>query len=103
MFGLYRLMLALLVVVTHLGSTEIFGGLAVWAFFMLSGFLITGVLNTRYTFSRQGLIEFGLSRALRLLPNIGFLMAWLYSPFFLWEMPTFNQVSLIHRLQYRKH
>ena len=36
---------------------------------MLSGFLITGVLNTRYTFSRQGLIEFGLSRALRLLPT----------------------------------
>ena len=69
MFGTYRLVLSLLVLLTHLGSVEVYAGLAVWAFFMLSGFLITGVLNTRYGFDHEGLLEFAFSRALRLLPT----------------------------------
>lgn len=68
MFGCYRLILAFLVVVTHIGKIEVFAGLAVWAFFMLSGFLITGVLNSRYAFDGRGLLAFTISRALRLLP-----------------------------------
>lgn len=68
MFGIYRFILALLVVVTHIGKVEIYGGFAVWGFFMLSGFLITGVLNWRYGFTKAGLVEFAWSRALRLYP-----------------------------------
>jgi peptidoglycan/LPS O-acetylase OafA/YrhL len=69
MFGTYRLLFALLVLVTHIGRIEVVAGLAVWAFFMLSGFLITGVLNTRYGYSGKGMLEFALSRALRLFPT----------------------------------
>jgi peptidoglycan/LPS O-acetylase OafA/YrhL len=69
MFGTYRLLLALLVLLKHFKATEVFSGLAVWAFFMLSGFLITGILNTRYGFARAGLIEFGVNRTIRLLPT----------------------------------
>jgi len=69
MFGAYRLILAILVVVTHIGHVEVIAGLAVWAFFMLSGFLITGVLNTRYGFGLPGLSGFAVSRILRLYPT----------------------------------
>lgn len=68
MFGTYRLILALLVLVTHIGKVEVYGGIAVWGFFMLSGFLITGVLNRRYGFTKMGLVYFAWSRALRLYP-----------------------------------
>ena len=78
MFGIYRFILALLVLVTHIGKVEIYGGFAVWGFFMLSGFLITGVLNRRYGFTKDGLVEFGLSRALRLYPTywLSIALAW---------------------------
>lgn len=68
MFGTYRLILALLVLVTHIGKVEVYGGVAVWGFFMLSGFLITGVLNRRYGFTKLGLVQFAWSRVLRLYP-----------------------------------
>ncbi len=69
MFGTFRLLLALMVLLKHFHATEVFSGLAVWAFFLLSGFLITGILNTRYGYSREGLVEFFFNRALRLLPT----------------------------------
>lgn len=69
MFGTYRLVLAIFVVVTHIGHVEVIAGLAVWAFFMLSGFLITGVLNTKYGFNVSGLSGFAFSRILRLYPT----------------------------------
>lgn len=69
MFGSYRFILALLVVVTHIGHIEVIAGLAVWGFFMLSGFLITGALNTHYGLSAAGLQRFWASRVLRLYPT----------------------------------
>ncbi|AGS20634.1 acyltransferase family protein [Rhizobium etli] len=69
MFGTYRLLLALLVLLKHFKETEVFSGIAVWAFFLLSGFLITGVLNTRYPPGRTGFIEFSINRALRVFPT----------------------------------
>jgi peptidoglycan/LPS O-acetylase OafA/YrhL len=69
MFGTFRLLLAMLVLLKHFKTTEVFSGLAVWAFFLLSGFLITGILCTRYGNSRSGLVEFGVNRAIRLLPT----------------------------------
>jgi len=68
-FGTYRLLLALLVLLKHFKATEVFAGLAVWGFFVLSGFLITGVLNTRYRPGSTGLTEFVINRALRIFPT----------------------------------
>ena len=48
MLGTYWFILALLFLVTHIGRLELYGGFAVWGVFILSGFLIMGVLNQRY-------------------------------------------------------
>jgi peptidoglycan/LPS O-acetylase OafA/YrhL len=69
MFGTFRLLLAIAVLVTHIGGIEILAGQAVWGFFMLSGFLMTAVLQSKYHFSRQGMIAFTLSRFIRLFPT----------------------------------
>jgi peptidoglycan/LPS O-acetylase OafA/YrhL len=68
MFGCLRLMLAFLVVLSHLvGSTYLqhFGYYAVRAFFLLSGFLMTASLNDVYRFDAR---RFWSNRLLRLLP-----------------------------------
>ena len=84
MFGTYQLLLALLVLLKHFKATEVFSGLAVWAFFLLSGFLITGALNTRYRSGRTALIEFSLNRALRVFPThwlsliLAFISIWFF-------------------------
>lgn len=69
MFGTYRLLLALLVLLKHFKDSEVFSGLAVWGFFLLSGFLITGALNTHYRSGRADLLEFWFNRALRIFPT----------------------------------
>jgi len=69
MFGAFRFVMGLLVVVTHIGGVETIGGIAVWGFYVLSGFLMTAVLNTRYGFDRDGLLGYAASRAFRLLPS----------------------------------
>jgi len=69
MFGTFRLVLAMMVVFTHIGRVEIVAGVAVWGFFMLSGFLMTAVLNTKYGFNGTGIGRFALSRATRLYPG----------------------------------
>ena len=55
--------------VTHIGRLEFYGGFAVWGVFILSGFLIMGVLNQRYGLTKKGLVEFSWSRAIRLYPT----------------------------------
>lgn len=69
MFGAFRFVLAVMVVITHLGGIEIVAGVAVWGFFMLSGFLMTAVLNKKYGFDASGLGRFAMSRGLRLFPT----------------------------------
>lgn len=69
MFGIFRFVMALLVLVTHIGGIEVAAGIAVWGFYMLSGFLMTGVLNRRYGFKRKGLTRYAASRAVRLFPT----------------------------------
>jgi peptidoglycan/LPS O-acetylase OafA/YrhL len=75
MFGTFRFALALMVVVTHVGGIEVVAGIAVWGFFMLSGFLMTGVLNCKYGFRASGLRAFTTSRAIRLLPTYWLMLA----------------------------
>lgn len=67
MLGSVRLLLALGVMVTHLWAADggIAGEYAVFGFYVLSGFLITRVLNDVYRFA---LARFALNRMLKLLP-----------------------------------
>ena len=68
MFGLLRLFLSYLVVISHLSGSiyaEHFGYYAVRAFFVISGFLMTSALNEVYHF--EG-VRFWTNRLLRLLP-----------------------------------
>jgi peptidoglycan/LPS O-acetylase OafA/YrhL len=65
-----RYVLALLVAWTHLWSFPIgwIGWQAVFAFYTLSGYLMTRVLQERYGFSLLGMRAFAVNRVLRLYP-----------------------------------
>src|SRR6202012_939753 len=68
MFGCVRLLLAFLVVLSHLVGSEYlqhFGYYAVRAFFVLSGYLMTAALNDVFRFDAR---RFWANRLLRLLP-----------------------------------
>src|SRR5215470_6858869 len=69
MFGSLRLLLAYLVVISHLMGSEYFahfGFYAVRGFFVLSGFIITAALHAVYHFDGM---RFWANRILRVLPN----------------------------------
>lgn len=68
MFGLFRLYLALAVVAHHLLRVPTVGNAAVFAFFTLSGFLMTHVLAKTYGYGPKGFVAYLFNRALRLLP-----------------------------------
>lgn len=68
MFGLFRLYLALAVVAHHLLRVPTVGNAAVFAFFTLSGFLMTHVLAKTYGYGPKGFAAYLFNRALRLLP-----------------------------------
>ena len=70
MIEVTRYILAMIVAETHLwdqgaGWT---GQVSVFAFYTLSGFLITRVLNERYGFTARGTAAFAINRVLRLWP-----------------------------------
>lgn len=69
MFGILRYFLALLVVQTHLWKITPWAGFyAVFSFYMLSGYLMTLVLNERYKHGIGGFFKYLLNRALRIYP-----------------------------------
>ena len=99
MIEISRYILATMVAQTHLWplGAAWTGNIAVFAFYTLSGFLVTRVLNERYGFSAHGTVAFLLNRMLRLWPAylaiLGLtLIALLFLPlssfFFLIRMPT---------------
>jgi len=67
MFGAFRLLLAIQVVYTHLGPSHgaSLGKHAVFGFYVLSGFLMTRVLNEVYRFR---VLPYATNRMLRLYP-----------------------------------
>jgi len=69
-FGIWRLFLALMVAISHLWSGMIDGpaAYAVWGFFLLSGFLMTAVLNKKYGENFKNLKYYALNRILRIYP-----------------------------------
>lgn len=69
MFGLLRYILALMVFQTHIWRiTPWTGNYAVFTFFVLSGYLMTLVLNEQYASGRDGLSRFFVNRGLRIYP-----------------------------------
>ena len=84
MFGLFRTLLALLVVVHHLLNIPVIGHYAVHGFFILSGYLMTYIMHHSYGYSLKGVWSFAVNRALRLYPvywcvlllGIGFILIW---------------------------
>jgi peptidoglycan/LPS O-acetylase OafA/YrhL len=81
MFGLFRSFLALLVVMSHLADQvffQLYGMCAVFGFYVISGYLITRILNDVYLFNLR---KFWLNRALRLYPVYLFIL--IFSWFFI--------------------
>lgn len=70
-FGAWRFLLAFLVAISHLYAGMIHGpaAYAVWGFFVLSGYLMTLVLTTKYGFSPAGLKDYAFNRFLRIFPS----------------------------------
>lgn len=68
MFGTLRLALALIVVLSHLWLPHYIGHYAVFSFYVLSGFLMTLVMNRVYGFTIGGRLRFAANRVLRIFP-----------------------------------
>ena len=68
MFGIFRTVLALLVVLQHLGEVPIIGTYAVFGFYVLSGYLMTAIMHQNYGFSAHGILKYAANRILRIYP-----------------------------------
>jgi len=68
MFGMYRTILALVVVFEHIGEIPMIGRCAVFGFYILSGYLMTLILHTSYGYSWQGFKLYAVNRILRIYP-----------------------------------
>ena len=68
MFGVYRFILAVNVVIYHVLDVASIGPYAVYSFFVLSGFLMTMIMNESYGYSLDGFKRYALNRFLRLYP-----------------------------------
>jgi len=93
MFGIYRFILASIVVFVHVWRIGFTAGgyAAVFSFYVISGYLMTLILNEQYGFSVRGIVRFLLNRALRIYPRywvsmIGTgIIAFLY-PWMCWQI-----------------
>lgn len=66
MFGTFRYVLALVVLVNHFSTVPMVGKYAVYVFFMLSGYLMAHILNTSYKENTQGYV---INRIIRIYPT----------------------------------
>ncbi|WP_309398208.1 acyltransferase family protein [Cerasicoccus maritimus] len=69
MFGVFRTILALAVVIGHLHGPSQFGIYAVFGFYILSGYLMTYIMHESYGYSLKGRYRFALNRFLRIYPT----------------------------------
>lgn len=72
MFGIFRFVLAINVVLFHLADVPTIGPYAVFSFFVLSGYLMTAVMNESYGYTKLGIWRFWINRWLRLYPYYWF-------------------------------
>lgn len=72
--GSFRFFLAFLVSISHLWAGMIHGpaAYAVWGFYLISGYLMAYVLNENYSFTKAGIANFYLNRAIRIYPGYFF-------------------------------
>ena len=68
MFGILRTLLAINVVLLHIFNVPKLGNYSVSFFFVLSGFLMTLIMNKTYGFTSSGVVFFWKNRILRLYP-----------------------------------
>ncbi len=68
MFGFYRTMLALWVMIFHLLTVPLIGQYAVFSFYTLSGFLMTTIIHESYGYDKNGIKRYIVNRFLRLYP-----------------------------------
>jgi len=68
MFGAYRTILALFVVLDHFGGVGFIGAYAVFGFFVLSAYLMTYIMQRNYGYTLRGVAGYGLNRFLRIYP-----------------------------------
>ena len=75
MFGIYRYLLAVAVMVAHVaprewswGGSKFMGMYVLFSFYALSGYLMTSILQSRYPYSPTGLWRFAVNRLLRIFP-----------------------------------
>ena len=68
MFGVLRTVLALVVMLGHLLDKWQIGTYAVFGFYMISGFLMTCIMQESYGFNVRGRFRFAINRFLRLYP-----------------------------------
>ena len=61
MFGTYRTLLAVMVVFLHIGGVPVLGGYAVFGFYILSGYLMTFIMQNNYGYDRSGLAKYALN------------------------------------------
>lgn len=109
MLGTFRLILALTVALTHVGVTVAgldIGVTAVVCFYLISGYVMTGLLRTHYPRPADA-SHFYLDRALRLWPHYlvvaGITLIWFYlsgtKTYFLARSPTatdlFNNLTIV--------
>ena len=68
MFGTYRTVLAVMVIFLHLGGMPVLGGYAVFGFYILSGYLMTLIMQSNYGYSLGGVTRYAVNRFLRIYP-----------------------------------
>lgn len=68
MFGAYRTLLALMVLLQHLARVPVIGEYAVFGFYTLSGYLMTFIMHESYGYSSAGRGRYALNRFLRIYP-----------------------------------
>jgi peptidoglycan/LPS O-acetylase OafA/YrhL len=76
MLGIFRYTLALMVTLSHLWTSLAgWSGVgAVFGFYVISGYLMTSVLNQSYGFTARGLGRYALNRFLRIFPTYWFVL-----------------------------
>jgi len=68
MFGIFRTALATFVVLEHLGTAPYLGTYAVFGFYILSGYLMTRIMQKTYGYTLRGLGKYFTNRFLRIYP-----------------------------------
>ncbi len=99
MFGVLRLLLALLVLHAHVWGAQPWSGVfAVLAFFTLSGYLMTLIIHEKYGLDGAGFGRYALNRGLRIFPAYWFALACTLGAIGLITGPEFFQREVADRM-----